>query len=159
MRLSLLTIGPRVSGRSGFAKLAAAVLALAAVAAMPAEAREIQLLCKNELATKPALWIFDTDNRNFYFDDGTRRPGTVTINESQITLRETAEQPICHVSKQAGGSNCVGGKQVTEFTTVINRKQGTYLVYCKNIHDDSNNWKPGQNCFPQGPNKGFCAKD
>ncbi len=47
----------------------------------------------------------------------------------------------------------------TEFTTVINRKQGTYLVYCKNVHDDSNNWKPGQNCFPQGPNKGFCAKD
>lgn len=155
MRLSLST----VMIRDRFAKFSAAALVLAALVAMPAEAREIQLLCKNELATKPALWIFDTDNRNFYFDDGVRRPGTVSINESQITLRETAEQPICHVSKTAGGSNCVGGKQVTEFTTVINRKQGTYLVYCKNIHDDSNNWKPGQNCFPQGPNKGFCDKD
>ena len=155
MRLSLST----VTIRDRFAKLCAAALALAALAAMPAEARDIQLQCKNELATKPALWVFNTDNRNFYFDDGTRRPATVSINESQITVRETAEQPICHVSQIKGGSNCVGGKQVTEFTTVINRKQGTYLVYCKNIQDDSKNWKPGQNCFPQGPNKGVCDKD
>ena len=101
MRLSL----PTITNRGRYAKLAAAVLALGVWAAMPADAREIQLLCKNELATKPALWIFDSDNRNFYFDDGTRRPANISINESQITVRETAEQPICHVSQKAGGSN------------------------------------------------------
>jgi len=155
MRLSLSTVMTR--GR--WARLVAAALALGAMAALPVEAREIQLLCKNELATKPALWVFDTDQRNFYFDDGTRRPATVTINESQITVKETSVQPICHVSKQAGQSSCENGKQVTEFTTIINRKAGTYSVYCKNVQDDSKNWKPGQNCFPQGPNKGECQKD
>lgn len=151
-------LSPSLNCRAFWTTACAALVAIAATVA-PADARDIQLLCKNELATKPALWVFDTDNRNFYFDDGTRRPAAVTINESQITVKETAEQPVCHVSQTAGQSNCGGGKQVTEFTTVINRKAGTYLVYCKNVQDDSNNWKPGQNCFPQGPNKGTCAKD
>jgi len=119
----------------------------------PAEAREIQLKCKHELATRPALWVFDTDSRTFYFDDGKRVPATVAINETQITMRQVEEQPVCHL-----GKGCTNGKQVTEFTTVINRKAGTYLVYCKNVQDDSNNWKPGQNCFPKGPNKGTCDK-
>jgi hypothetical protein len=126
---------------------------LALTAPLPAEGREIQLRCKHELATRPALWVFDTETRNFYYDDGKRVPATVVINESQITMRQIEEQPVCHL-----GKGCTNGKQVTEFTTVINRKAGTYLVYCKNVTDDSNNWKPGQNCFPQGPNKGTCDK-
>lgn len=130
-----------------------ATAGLTLTVSLPVEAREIQLRCKHELATRPALWVFDTETRNFYYDDGKRVPATVVINESQITMRQIEEQPVCHL-----GKGCTNGKQVTEFTTVINRKAGTYLVYCKNVTDDSNNWKPGQNCFPQGPNKGTCDK-
>ncbi|MCK6450736.1 MAG: hypothetical protein L6R19_07745 [Alphaproteobacteria bacterium] len=144
------THGLRVLGTAG--ALLAAVAALGAAA--PAAAREIQLKCKHELATRPALWVFDTDTRNFYFDDGKRVPATVVINESQITMKQIEEQPVCHL-----GKGCTSGKQVTEFTTIINRKAGTYLVFCKNVQDDSNNWKPGQNCFPKGPNKGVCDKE
>lgn len=149
---------PRPSSVARLSRVLGA-LALLVFLAPPADAREIQLLCKHELAMKPALWVFDTDNRSSYFDDGQLKKATVTINDSQITFKETATQPVCHVSKTAGASNCTGGQQVTEFTTVINRRAGTYLVYCKNVQDDSNNWKPGQNCFPQGPNKGTCQKD
>ena len=130
------------------------VLVAGLLQSLPADAREIQLKCKHELATRPALWVFDTDSRTFYFDDGKRVPATIVINETQITMRQIEEQPVCHL-----GKGCTNGKQVTEFTTVINRKAGTYLVYCKNVSDDGNNWKPGQNCFPQGPNKGTCDKE
>lgn len=146
----VLTRGLHVLGMAGAVLAAMAALS----AAPPAVAREIQLKCKHELATRPALWVFDTDTRNFYFDDGKRVPATIVINESQITVKQIEEQPVCHL-----GKGCTNGKQVTEFTTVINRKAGTYLVFCKNVQDDSNNWKPGQNCFPQGPNKGVCDKD
>ncbi len=151
---------PRRIPSSMFRPSAAAALALlvALAGTAPAAAREIQLQCKHELATKPTLWVFDTDNRTAYYDDGKLKQGTVTINDSQITFKQVESQPVCHVGKTAGSSNCTNGKQLTEFTTVINRKTGTFLVYCKNIHDDSNNWKPGQNCFPQGPNKGTCDK-
>ncbi|MCC6471141.1 MAG: hypothetical protein IT563_22690 [Alphaproteobacteria bacterium] len=141
-------------------RLACAAAALAVLAVCPpADAREIQLHCKHELATKPTLFVFDSDNRTAYYDDGKLKQGTVSVNESQITFKQVESQPVCHVSQIAGKSGCNDGKQVTEFTTVINRKAGTYLVYCKNIQDDSNNWKPGQNCFPQGPNKGTCDKN
>ncbi|MCC7045311.1 MAG: hypothetical protein IT562_01235 [Alphaproteobacteria bacterium] len=141
-------------------RLACAAAALASLAGTPpADAREIQLHCKHELATKPTLFVFDSDNRTAYYDDGKLKQGTVSVNESQITFKQVESQPVCHVSQIAGKSGCNDGKQVTEFTTVINRKAGTYLVYCKNIQDDSNNWKPGQNCFPQGPNKGTCDKN
>ncbi len=146
----VLTRGLHVLGMAGAVLAAMAALSVAP----PAAAREIQLKCKHELATRPALWVFDTDTRNFYFDDGKRVPATIVINESQITVKQIEEQPVCHL-----GKGCTNGKQVTEFTTVINRKAGTYLVFCKNVQDDSNNWKPGQNCFPQGPNKGVCDKD
>ena len=153
---------PRPSS-SSVVRLACAAGALALLGAIfagsPADAREIQLQCKHELAMRPTLWVFDTDNRTAYYDDGKLKEGSVTVNESQITFKQVESQPVCHVSAAAGKSGCSDGKQVTEFTTVINRRAGTYLVYCKNIQDDSSNWKPGQNCFPQGPNKGTCDKN
>ena len=155
-----MRVRPRRSrGRHGFglaAALATGVLVVAAGVTTPgpAQAREIHLKCRHELASRPALWVFDTDTRTSFFDDGKRVPATVTINETQITMKQVEEQPICHL-----GKGCTDGKQVTEYTTIINRRAGTYLVYCKNVQDDGKNWKPGQNCFPQGPNKGTCDKN
>jgi len=108
------------------------------------------------MAEKPVLWVFDTDNRTWFSDDGKRRPATVSVNESEIRVTQVEVEPICHVGAV---SSCTDGKSITEYTTVINRRAGTYLVYCKTIQDDAHNWKPGQNCFPQGPNKGVCSKN
>jgi hypothetical protein len=119
----------------------------------PAGAAQISIKCQNELETKPSLWIFDTANPEGYFDDGKLRRANILFAGSQITIRQTEEQPICHL-----GAGCTSGKTITEYTTVINRTNNTYLVYCKNIRDDSGQWKPGQNCFPKGPNKGTCLK-
>ncbi len=136
-------------------RVAAAVsIALALAAALPAGAAEIKIRCQNELETKPSLWVFDTQNPNGFFEDGKMRNASILFAGSQITVRQTDEQPVCHV-----GTGCTGGKTVTEFTTVINRTTNNFLVYCKNIQDDGGNWKPGQNCFPKGPNKGSCLKE
>ena len=145
---------------TAFAAMAFVVTAFAAAALAaflsPAEAREIQMLCKHEMAEKPVLWVFDTDNRTWFSDDGKRREATVSVNESEIRMKQIEVQPICHVGAV---SSCTSGKSITEYTTVINRRAGTYLVYCKAIQDDAHYWKPGQNCFPQGPNKGVCNKN
>jgi len=136
---------------------AAAALALGLAltgAAAPASAAQISIRCQSELETKPSVWIFDTANPEGYFEDGKLRRANVLFAGSQITVRQVAEQPICHL-----GSGCTSGKTVTEFTTVINRTNNTFLVYCKNIRDDSGQWKPGANCFPKGPSKGHCVKD
>jgi hypothetical protein len=140
------------------ARIAAAALA-AALGAMPigsapASAAQISIRCQSELETKPSVWIFDTANPEGYFEDGRLRRANILFAGSQITVRQVAEQPVCHL-----GSGCTSGKTITEFTTVINRTNTTYLVYCKNIRDDSGQWKPGANCFPKGPSKGTCLKD
>jgi hypothetical protein len=130
-----------------------AALALG-LAAGPASAAQVSIRCQHELSPKPSVWIFDTSNPESYFDDGTLRRANVLFAGSQITIRQVEEQPVCHL-----GSGCTSGKTITEFTTVINRTNNTFLVYCKNVRDDAGNWKPGQNCFPKGPSKGHCLKE
>jgi hypothetical protein len=135
--------------------LAGLALALAlGAAALPATAAQISIRCQSELETKPSLWIFDTANPEGFFEDGKLRRANILFAGSQITVKQVAEQPICHL-----GSGCTNGKTITEFTTVINRTNNTFLVYCKNVRDDSGQWKPGANCFPKGPSKGRCLKD
>ncbi len=146
------SIGAAARRAFGLAGMTAA-LALG-IAAGSASAAQISIKCQNELETKPSVWIFDTASPEAYFDDGKLRRANVLFAGSQITIRQVEEQPVCHL-----GSGCTSGKTITEFTTVINRTNNTYLVYCKNIRDDAGNWKPGQNCFPKGPNKGTCIKD
>ena len=135
-------------------RTAAAAVAFALLVGLPAGAAEIKMRCQNELETKPSLWVFDTANLNGFFEDGRMREARIQFAGNQITVRQTNEQPVCHI-----GTGCTSGKTVTEFTTVINRSASNYLVYCKNIQDDGGNWKPGQNCFPKGPNKGTCLKE
>ena len=139
---------------SGIAGLAVAAAMLLGAGATPTSAAQIAIRCQHELSPKPSVWIFDTANPTGYFDDGKLRQASILFAGSQITIKQTEEQPVCHI-----GAGCTGGKTVTEFTTVINRTNNTFLVYCKNIRDDSGNWKPGANCFPKGPSKGSCLKE
>ncbi|MGQ0675193.1 MAG: hypothetical protein ACT4N4_03785 [Rhodospirillales bacterium] len=155
MHRRMTAIGSISTGRAlALAGMAVAAALAPAPAAGPAAAAQISIRCQHELSPAPSVWIFDTANPEGYFDDGKLRRANILFAGSQITIKQVEEQPVCHL-----GSGCTNGKTITEFTTVINRTNNTFLVYCKNIRDDANNWKPGANCFPKGPSKGRCLKD